>query len=266
MQTKFLISAALFSVSTFAGTNDYNIDYAGEAKISSDASKFLSTVQANPAFQSDMAAVLRVVPSSVVPLVKTNPADLIYSLATATSTPDWVSNIPTPVIDSLATLYAKPVIAIADGGLSLASALQQPPAAAAMSVFIANAPTSVQNAYQSDSVSFILDFAAATPLPAWASNVPAPVQKQVGSIINKALSTIGSDLTASTLAPTITPARSGFKPSAVSARPTGTGSVAVFKPSGTGSIVAFTGAAAPMKTAAAGAVVLAGAAGVLLHF
>jgi hypothetical protein len=135
----------------------------------------------------------------------------------------------------------------------------------------------VQKAYKADPVSFILDFAASTPLPAWASNVPAPIQKQVGSIINKALSTIDKDLTASTLAPIATAARSGFKPSAVSARPTGTGSVAffkaggtgsvaVFRASGTGSIVVFTGAAAPMKTAAVGAVVLAGAAGVLLHF
>lgn len=181
-----------------------------------------------------------------------------------TSTPAWISAIPTTVLDSLATLLAKPLEADADVNAYLGSLLEEPGASSVLSVLMTNVPTTVQQAFESDSISFVVNFATATPLPAWASSVPAPIQSDLGSVINDALSIIDADLEGSALvAPTNTGSLSGFFPSVVSAFPTGTGSVVA--PSATGSPIAFEGAAAPIKTAAAGAAALVGAAGVFFN-
>ncbi|KAL2058171.1 hypothetical protein ABVK25_001789 [Lepraria finkii] len=264
MQSTLLISATLFIALTIAQTNNYNIDYPEESKISTDESNFLTTVEANPAFQTDLAAVLAVAPASVVALAESNPDALLEDLASVTSTPAWISAIPTTILDSLATLLAKPLEADADVNAYLGSLLEEPGASSVLSVLMTNVPTTVQQAFESDSISFVMNFATATPLPAWASSVPAPIQSDLGSVINDALSIIDADLEGSALvAPTNTGSLSGFFPSVVSAFPTGTRSVVA--PSATGSPIAFEGAAAPIKTAAAGAAALIGAAGVFFN-
>ncbi len=144
-----------------------------------------------------------------------------------------------------------------------------------------NVPTSVQNAFESDPVSFLENLITASVLPTWASNIPAPLQSDLGSVINEALSIIDSDLEGSAPTATVPPSAfstdayyppggyspsSGFYPTVVIAQPTGTGSTLAVNGKATGSPIAFVGAAAPMKTAAAGAAALLVGAGIFANF
>ena len=143
-----------------------------------------------------------------------------------------------------------------------------------------NIPTSVQSAFASDPISFLDNLITASVLPTWASNVPAPLQSDLGSVINEALSIIDSDLNGPAPTATVPPSAfstggyyppsgyfpsSGFYPTVVIEKPTGTGSVLAFNGKATGSPIAFVGAAAPMKTAAAGAAALLVGAGIFAN-
>ena len=213
-----------------------------------------------------MAVVLADAPASVLAEAASNPDALLEDLALATTTPAWVSAIPTSVIDSLATLAAKPLEAEGDVELYLGSVLEEPAASSVLSVLMTNVPTTIQQAFSSDPLGFVGTVATQSPLPSWASNIPAPIQSSIGSVFNEALSIVDADLEGSVpVVPTATGASSGFYPTVVYATPTGTGSAVAPKPTPTGSPIAFEGAAAPMKTAAAGAAALVGAAGVFLN-
>ena len=188
----------------------------------------------------------------------------------------------------------------------MASLIEEPGASSVISVLVTNVPTSVQNAFASDPVSFLDNLITASPLPTWASNVPAPLQSDLGSVINEALSVIDLDYDGSAPNATVPPSAfstggyyppdgyspssgfyptvgivkptggyyppggnsppSGFYPTVVIVKPTGTGSVLAFNGKATGSPIAFEGAAAPMKTAAAGAAALLVGAGIFANF
>ncbi len=75
----------------------------------------------------------------------------------------------------------------------MASLIEEPGASSVISVLVTNVPTSVQNAFASDPVSFLDNLITASPLPTWASNVPAPLQSDLGSAINEALSVVDLD-------------------------------------------------------------------------
>lgn len=236
-----------------------------ETKVIADAEHFITTLESNPAFQTDVAVLLTALPSSLLAEAASNPDALLQNLAASPSDlPAYVSAIPTSVVQSLETLAAKPIKAVEDVGDYIESLVVEPGVSSALSVLMTAVPTSVQNAFESDPVSFVENLVTATALPSWVTNIPAPLQSDIGSVINKGLSIIAADLEA-TGVPTVPTAASGFSPTVV-VKPTGTGSVQGVngtKPSG--SPIPFVGAAAPMRTAAARVAALVAGAGVWLN-
>ena len=133
--------------------------------------------------------------------------------------PAWVSAIPTPVIESLETLVAKPIKAVGDVEGYLAQIVEEPEFASAISV-----PISVQQAFESNPAGFLENIVTATSLPPWVTGIPALLQSDIGSIVNEALSTIDNDLQSNI---STTRASIGLTPSSgyATATATGTGGV-----------------------------------------
>ena len=220
-------------------------------------------------------------PASIIQEEENDPDALLDALAAASTAPAWASAIPTSVIESIESLDAEHLDAAADVDLYVASLIEEPAASSVISVLMTNVPTSVQNAFASDPISFLGNLITASVLPVWASNIPGPLQSDLGSVINEALTIIDSDLNAPAPTATVPPSAfstggyyppggyspsSGFYPTVVIVKPTGTGSVLAFNGKATGSPIAFEGAAAPMKTAAAGAAALLVGAGIFANF
>jgi len=133
-----------------------------------------------------MVAIASAIPDSVISQAQNNPVSFADSFASA-SAPAWVSAIPTFVVGSLETILAKPIKAGDDLG-SIAVAPQ------ASSVFANTAiPTSVKAAFTSDPAEFIADVLSGDTWPTWVSSLPAPLQSQVGSVVNQGLSIIAAD-------------------------------------------------------------------------
>ena len=196
---------------------------------------------------------------------ETDPEELIDQIAASGDVPAWVSAIPTPVIDSLETLVAKPIKAVGDVEGYLEQLVEEPEVASAISVLMTAVPTSVQQAFESNPAGFLENIVTATALPSWVTDIPAPLQSDIGSIVNEALSIIDKDLEGGAN-PTGT--SSGFIPSSGYAKATGTGGLVGYNGTNGGpsaSPIAFKGAAAPMKTAAAGMAALMVGAGVVLN-
>ena len=145
----------------------------------------------------------------------------------------------------------------------MASLLDEPEASSVLSVLATAIPTSAQNAFATDPISFLDNLITASALPSWASEIPAPLQSDLGPVINQALSIIDSDFESAAPIPTGPPPSyypsggyppsSSFYPTVVIEKPTGTGTGVAVTGTPTGSPIAFQGGAAPMKTAAAGA-------------
>lgn len=113
----------------------------------------------------------------------------------------------------------------------------------------------------------------ATALPSWASDIPAPIQSDLGSVINEVVSIVDSDFeqgpaptpTAPYYPPGGYSSSSGFYPTVVIETPTGTGTGVAATGTPSGSPIAFVGAAAPMRTAGAGAAALIVGAGIFAN-
>ena len=67
---------------------------------------------------------------------ETDPEALIDQIAASSDVPAWVSAIPTPVVDSLETLVAKPIKAVDDVEDYLEQLVEEPEVASAMSVLM----------------------------------------------------------------------------------------------------------------------------------
>lgn len=194
-----------------------------------------------------------------------DPEALINQIGASGKVLAWVSAIPTPVLESLETLVAKPIKAVGDVEGYLEQLVKGSEVASAISVLMTAVPTSVQQALESNPASFIENIVTATALPSWVTDIPAPLQSDIGSIVNEALSIIDKDLEGGANA---IGASSGFIPSSGYAKATGTGGVVGYNGTNggpTGTPVAYTGAAAPMKTAAAGMAALMVGAGVVFN-
>ena len=194
-----------------------------------------------------------------------DPEALIDQIGASGKVPAWVSAIPTPVVESLETLVAKPIKAVGDVEGYLEQLVQEPEVASAISVLMTAVPTSVQQAFETNPAGFLENIATAPALPSWVTDIPAPLQSDIGSIVNEALSIIDKDLEggAGTTGPS-----SVFIPSSGYAKATGTGGVIGYNGtngSPTGNPIAYTGAAAPMKTAAAGIAALMVGVGVVFN-
>ena len=194
-----------------------------------------------------------------------DPEELIDQIGASGDLPAWVSAIPTPVVESLETLVAKPIKAVDDVESYLEQLVEEPEISSAISVLMTAVPTSVQQAFESNPASFLENILTATALPTWATNIPAPLQSDIGSIVNEALSIIDNDLESGASA---TATSSSSLPSSGFARATGTGGVLGYNGTNggpNGSPIAFMGAAAPMKTAAAGMAALMVGAGFVFN-
>ena len=194
-----------------------------------------------------------------------DPEELIDQIAGSDGIPAWVSAIPTPVVDSLETLVAKPIKAVGDVEGYLEQLAEEPEIASAISNLMTAVPTSVQQAFETDPAGFLENIVTATALPSWVTDISAPLQSDIGSIVNEALSIIDKDLEEGANA---TGTSSGFTPSSGYAKATGTGGLVGYNGTNggpNGNPVAFMGAAVPMKTVAAGMAALLFGVGVIFN-
>ena len=243
-----------------------------EGEALGDVANFITTLEVSPAFQSDVAALVPILPSSILQAGQSDPEDLFADLATdqaASSLPAYVSAFPTPVLESLETLAAKPLKAVDDVDAYIEQLIAEPDISSVIGVLMTAVPTSVQQAFESDPVQFVANIVTATALPPWVTGIPAPLQSDIGSVVNEGLSIIAADFEGKTATPSSS-ANGTSKvsyPSSKYPMPTATGSVLAYNSShgATGSPIAFLGAAVPMRTAAAGAVALLAGVGVLLN-
>ena len=176
-----------------------------------------------------------------------------------------MSAVPTPVLESLETLVAKPIKAVGDVEGYLEQLVEEPAIRSAVSVLMTAVPTSVQNAFESNPIDFLENIVTATALPSWVTDIPAPLQSDIGSIVNKALSIIDKDLE---VGANTSGTSSDSKPSSGYAKAAGTGGLVGYNGtngSPSGSPIAYMGAATPMKTAAAGMAALMVGAGVVFN-
>ena len=194
-----------------------------------------------------------------------DPEELIDQIADSSDLPAWVSAVPTPVVESLESLFAKPIKAVDDVEGYVSKVVEEPEVSSAISVLMTAVPTSIQQAFETNPAGFVENLVTATALPSWVTDIPAPLQSDIGSIVNEVFSIIDEDLEGGASA---TGTSSGFTPSMGYATATGTGSVVGYNGTNGGpstSPIAFVGAAAPMKTAAVGVAALMVGAGVVFN-
>ena len=238
MHPKTFIGAALFSTVAFA---DISIDVSEAVEVATDVEAYVSSITANPAFESDIAAIASAVPSSVIAAAEKNPEAFAEAIITATALPSWVSAIPTTAIDSLETLAAKPIKVAEDLASYVESVVKAPYWSSVESVLV-SVETSVEAQLASDPVSFFEAAITATTPPAYITALPQDIQSGIASFINNGLSIVASDLEASST-PNLTT-------SAVQATGTGVNST-------TTSPLSFTGAASSITVNTVGAGVIA---------
>ncbi|KAK4696916.1 hypothetical protein P7C71_g1067, partial [Lecanoromycetidae sp. Uapishka_2] len=193
MHSTLLIATALFSASAFAQANDFNIDTAEETKVIDEVSDYLTTLESSPAFQTDVADLVADLPSSVVQEAENNPDAFIEQLIDSPTLPAYVSAIPTSITESLETFVAEPIKAVEDVESYLSTLVQEPEVSSAVSVLMTAVPTSVQEAFGSNPVAFVENLITATALPSWIADIPAPLQSDIGSVVNKGLSIVAAD-------------------------------------------------------------------------
>lgn len=93
------------------------------------------------------------------------PEALIDQIGATGNVPAWVSAIPTPVVESLQTLIAKPVKAVGDVENYLEQLIEEPGIVSAISILMTAIPTSVRQAFQSNRAGFLENIATDTALP-----------------------------------------------------------------------------------------------------
>ena len=221
-----------------------------------DASNFVQTLEASPAFKTDVAALLPYIPTDVLEEASSDPEALLEELSSDTDElPAWVSAIPTSVLASLETLAAEPLEAASDVEDYVEDLIDEPDVTSALGVLQTAVPTSVQAAIESDPVEFLEDLVTASALPAWVTDIAAPLQSEIGSVINGALTIVAEDLEGSALPSAfatgyLPSAASGFSPQKAYATGTGIPSVVASN----GSVATGTPAAspAPFEGAASG--------------
>lgn len=199
------------------------------------------------------------IPSSVIALAESSPEALLKQIESYTDLPAYLSAIPTSIINSLETLAAKPIEAVNDLTNYIDQLAAEPEVSAAISGLMTAVPTSVQDALQSDPIAFLENIVTETALPNWVTGIPAPLQSEIGAVVNGGLNIIAADLEGTGKA---TAASSGFLPKATDGGSGGSSNTT--KPT-TGLVAPFVGAAAaPLRSVGAGVVALVGAVGFLV--
>ncbi len=154
------------------------------------------TLASNTVFQNDILTIASAIPSSVINQVEKNPDTIAIQLNTATNFPPWVSALPTPVLNPLETLLAKPINADNDLNKHISALATQPSISFIVNVLATAIPTKYQAALNSYPGDFIEELVTATTVPGRAGNIPSPVQSSIGAVINQGLSIIASDFEA----------------------------------------------------------------------
>lgn len=272
MRSKLVIIVAFCSATAFAQTNNFNVDTAEvtffsqfrlirslmslpkETKVIDEVESFVTILEANPTFLADVAALVTALPTIVVQEAEQDPGALIGQIGANGKFPAWVSAFPTPVVESLETLVAKPIKAVGDVETYLAQIVEEPEFASAISVLVTAVPTSVQQAFESNPAGFLENIVTAKPLPPWINNISAPLQSDIGTVVDKALGIIDYDLQSNINTPRVS-IGAMLSSSYATATATGMGGVVGYNGTNggpTGTPIAYTGATAPRKTVVAG--------------
>ena len=93
--------------------------------------------------------------------------------------------MPTPILDSLRTILAKPLKAIADISAYLTQLLDEPGVAQTLQELEQIVPADVQQQVASDPVVFLENLVTATTVPVWITLLPTPVQAELASVLDK---------------------------------------------------------------------------------
>ncbi len=182
-----------------------------ESRVLSDGNAFVSSLKANPALASDLPAIQKVVPTTVIAAAQTDPIALINAIAADTPDTSLIAQIPAPVVQSLESLLARPINVVTDIGTYLSELVASPDVSSVFANLANQVPPDVQEQISSNPIFFVENLITATTVPVWVTAVPVPVQTQLASVLNKGLSIIAADLEGQTVT----------FPTATGARPTG---------------------------------------------
>lgn len=185
MLSSLFLSAAFLAASAVA---DVSIDVSKGAQVASQNAGVLSSITANPVFQSDVSILATAVPSSIIDALANNPQAAIEALSTA--------SLPTDVLDSLASVAAVPIAAGEDIASYVSAAIAEPAFSSAQSVLATAVPSPLQPIIKEKPAAFLAGGITASVTPAYLSSLPTGVQSELASFINGGLHIFASDLAA----------------------------------------------------------------------
>ena len=163
----------------------------------------MTSLNANPAWSTNVANLEHDIPASIAILVEEDPQSFVELLATETAQPAYLSAVPTGVIQTLTSLASEPLHAVSDIKLYVES-LRQNGNTAAISLLATDIPKSVQDAAIADPIGFLATLVAASTNPSWLLALQSSVQGQVASAVNHALSIVASDVPRTTIVHNVT--------------------------------------------------------------
>ena len=243
MHSTYIFGAVVFPTVAFAQAV---INVSAKSQVAAEGAAILASITSNPNFAADEAALATAIPSSILAAELSNPEAIVEGVATDTVLPSYATAVPSSVLESLATLAAKPI----EVGEALASfvavAISDPAFPAASSILAAALPSQLRPSLQSDPGAFLIDVITASGTPTYISSLPTAIQSNLVEFINQ-----GNAIEASIFAAPVVTAVPTMNTSVVPA--TGTGAMS---PTTTGSPVPYVGAASSMNANTIGAAVI----------
>ena len=134
---------------------------------------------------ADLAAIVSTAPAIVLAAASHDSTVLLAELASATTTPDRFSKLPTSVVNAFITDFAMHNKAKQDFNEYISSAAALPEGKSLLKAVYTAAPTSIQSLYRDPMGVVVALEASATPV--WASDIPAPLRQSVGAVHDSAL-------------------------------------------------------------------------------
>ncbi|KAL6713907.1 hypothetical protein ACLMJK_008401 [Lecanora helva] len=173
--------------------SDFTIDRSLGKSAIGNVQAYVKALNANPDWTSNIASLEEDVPAEVAAEVESDPQSFVELLATETTTPAYLSAVPTGVVQTLTSLASAPLHAVSDIEVYVKS-LSKHGYASAISELRKDVPKSVQDAAIADPIGFLATVAAAPTNQSWVSAVPASLQGPLASAINHALMIVQSDV------------------------------------------------------------------------
>ena len=156
-----------------------------------------SSLVANPVWTNNIATLQSNVPPSVVSLFSPDPRYLIESLATASTTPDYLSSVPSGVISTFTSLASGPAKAAIDIK-SYVDSLYMNGNQKVFSELATDLPQDVLSDAAADPLGFLAGLVVQSGSAPWVTAIPNSLQSQVASGVNHMLAIISSDIAAPT--------------------------------------------------------------------